>query len=217
MASRRSPTSPTTSIAPGASRESRSIDPRCATPFARTPSTSCTGHWMMRARTLASVSCFSPAMARARKTAAGPSAPEATSASAAAMGISTRGRVAPHPPVACTSSRCSASSASCRRWSSRSYPGGRPAADTPCMSSATSRSRVGRTAASSRRMPTSEASTADTAAPISPARWARSLRAKYSSSPESTTRSAPSTPGRSTPSCLTPTWRRWRMSGRQRS
>ena len=42
---------------PGRVAASPSTGPRCATPSVRTQSTSCTGHWMTRARTLASVSC----------------------------------------------------------------------------------------------------------------------------------------------------------------
>ena len=142
--------------------------------------------WPARSRTPAptrrSASCCSPATARARRTAAGRSAPAATSGSAAATATSTRaaGRAI---GGACTSSRCSGSSASCRRSSSRSCRAGRPAAATRCTSSATSRSRPPSTGGSSRRMRTSARSTAATAAPTSPARSARSSPARSSSSP----------------------------------
>ena len=77
--------------------------------------------------------------------------------------------------AACTSSRCSGSSASCPRSSSRSSPAGRPAAATRCTWSATSRSR----AASTRRFKQTDADVGSFDAGYGSAYFARQVGQKF--------------------------------------
>ena len=92
---------------------SRSTGPRCATPSARTPSTSSTARSTTPGMTTdVGVRAAHRQRPVARRTAAGRSAPAATSASAAATATSTPRARPPTPstrpaPGACTSSRCS--------------------------------------------------------------------------------------------------------------
>ncbi len=65
---------------------SRSTGPRCATRSGRRRSTSCTGCWTTRGCRPTSAACCSPATDRRRGTAAGRSAPVATSGSGASDG-----------------------------------------------------------------------------------------------------------------------------------
>ena len=177
------------------SSASRSTGPRCATRSGRTPSTSCTACSTTRARRPTSAPCCSPATARAPRTAAGRSAPAATSASAAGRRLPVRvgrdraGRrprtrrppahprgPAPHPDHA----------------EGRRRPGQRLGGRRRALAARRRRphrSPAASTRASCRPTPTSARSTAATARRCWPGRWARSGPARSSSSPASTRRS----------------------------
>ena len=192
-ASTTSPTSPTTAPSTPVRCGSRSTGPRCATPSARTPSTSCTARSTMRGRRRTWGACCSPVTDRRRGTGAGPFARGATSGSGAqrlpVRQRGDRGHRRHRPRRAAAHPRVPAADPVHAQGGDRRRPrlGGRRRHSLHVTCDLTLASAEPR--GSSRPTRTSAASTAAPARPTSRGRSGRSSAARSSSSGRSSPRS----------------------------